>query len=236
MTVSDRVSGRAQFAAKQIRENAGVNVNDTNLQNFVTNTGARSHITFGDVRRLQRDCLPAGITTREEAEVLIGLNARLGRADKAWVQWLVSAISKFAAGRERHGVAADAGTVEWLERQLRPGTMSTSVGRRVARELRREVARLQADPAPPEADDTACATPPDDPCAAVRLHRASTQRRRRRTASAVARLQKIIKSDAGRSAPRPDRGTSPSTPAPPMLWSAGMGEKHLRFQLAAPCA
>src|SRR5262249_340223 len=129
MTVSDRVSGRAQFAAKQILENAGANVNDPNPQNSVTHTGARSHITFGDVRRLQRDCLPAGITTREEAEVLIGLNARLGRADKAWVQWLVSAISKFAAGRERHRVAAHARAVEWLERPPRPRTTCTPRGR-----------------------------------------------------------------------------------------------------------
>src|SRR5262249_58388239 len=120
----------------------------------VTNTGARSHITFGDVRRLQRDCLPAGITTREEAEALIGLNARLGRADKAWVQWLVSAISKFAAGRERHGVAADAGTVEWLERQLRPRTKSPPLGPRGARGPRRGGARPQAAPAPRGAGET----------------------------------------------------------------------------------
>ena len=213
-------------------------VSDTNLQNFVTNTGARSHVTFGDVRRLQRDCLPGGITTREEAEVLIGLSARLGRADKAWVQWLVSAISKFAAGRERHGVAADTGTVEWLERLLRPGSVSTTVGRRVARELRREVARLRADPAPPETDDAgACVTPPDHhPAAAVRIDWVSVPRRCRKHVSAAARSRKVVKSRVARSVLRAGRATGPSMPPAPALWPTGLAEKHFRFQLAAPCA
>ena len=63
------------------------------LQDFATSVIARGQITFGDVRRLQRDYLPGGITTREEAEILIALSDRLVRADRAWAQWLVAALA-----------------------------------------------------------------------------------------------------------------------------------------------
>ena len=65
---------------------------------------AKGQIRYGDVRRLQRDYLPGGITNHEELELLISLNAKLVRADKAWAQWLVAAVAEFVANGEAGGI------------------------------------------------------------------------------------------------------------------------------------
>jgi hypothetical protein len=83
---------------------------NTKLQEFVTQTAARSQITFGDVRRLQRDCLPGGIDADDEVERLIWLDSTVSRADKAWSQWLVAAVADFALRSE----VTEDGVIEWL--------------------------------------------------------------------------------------------------------------------------
>src|SRR5262245_12924133 len=76
------------------------NINNTKLQDFVTAAAARGRITFGDVRRVQRDYLPGGITTSDEAEMLIGLDRVVIRADRAWKGWLVVVLRDFRARRD----------------------------------------------------------------------------------------------------------------------------------------
>jgi hypothetical protein len=187
---------------------------------------------------------PEGITTREEAEALIGLNARLGRADRAWAQWLVSAITNFAERRERLGVEADQGTVAWLERVLGTTGTSTSVGRRIAREIRREVARLHGDAAPaPESVEPAPAEAAEIPAEtqAVTIEYATAEpvdpapklrKPRRAKRSAVAPRSRIIMPSKKRA--KPLCHSNPLT-MPPLMWTA-VAEKHLQFRLAAPCA
>ena len=70
------------------------------LQEFVCNVAAKGQIRYGDVRRLQRDYLPGGITNREELELLTSANTKLFRADKAWTQWLVASVVEFIAKQE----------------------------------------------------------------------------------------------------------------------------------------
>ena len=53
------------------------------LRAFVSKALERDRISFGDLRRLQRTVLPHGITTREQAEVLIALEQTIARTDKA---------------------------------------------------------------------------------------------------------------------------------------------------------
>jgi hypothetical protein len=48
------------------------------LRDFASAAVQSKRIRFGDLRRLKRDILPARITTREEAEVLIALELRAG--------------------------------------------------------------------------------------------------------------------------------------------------------------
>jgi len=110
------------------------------LPDFACNVISKGQVTLGDVRRLQRNYLPSGITNREELEILISLNAKLVRADKVWAQWLVSAVADFIKTRKpcERGDA----TGKWIERLL--ATSATKLGLRIARQIRRELSRLRA--------------------------------------------------------------------------------------------
>src|SRR5215510_2037323 len=108
---------------------------DNKLQDFVTITVLHNRITFGDVRRLQRDYLPQGITSREQAEVLIRLDAMIERTDRAWTDWLVAAAFDFAVFSERSVDAVASGTCEWLMDLLAALDISTKATRRLERDL-----------------------------------------------------------------------------------------------------
>jgi hypothetical protein len=114
-------------------------LDNTRLQEFVTNAAVRNQITFGDVRRLQRDYLPGGLSTCEEAELLIHLDRRVARADRAWADWLVNVILDFAASNERPIVAFEGDVRERLKTLLASAGTSTKATRRIAREIRREI-------------------------------------------------------------------------------------------------
>ena len=109
------------------------------LHEFVRNGAAKGQMSYGDVRRLQRDYLPGGVTSCEELELLISLNTKLVRADKAWAQWLVASVVEFVAKREVHEHPGKEAIGKWLGRLL--AALTTSVGRRIARRVRCELAR-----------------------------------------------------------------------------------------------
>src|SRR5262245_19443954 len=129
--------------------------NNTKLQEFVTNTAARARITFGDVRRLQRDYLPGGVTTCDEAEMLIRVDGSVDRADKAWADWLVAVIVDFALCNEQPIDAAGSGTREWLKGILAAIGTSTKAARRIGREIRRHADHVQQTMLFPANDDDA---------------------------------------------------------------------------------
>jgi hypothetical protein len=106
-----------------------------NLQDFVSTVSAKGQIRYGDVRRLQRDILPNGIFLREEVELLIALNAKLLRGDKAWAQWLVAAVAAFVANGEVSEHPIKEATGEWIGRLIAAST--TRFGRSIAHKLRR---------------------------------------------------------------------------------------------------
>jgi hypothetical protein len=108
---------------------------DNKLQDFVTITVLHNRITFGDVRRLQRDYLPQGLASREDAELLIRLDGMIERADRAWTDWLVAAAFDFAVFSERSVDAVESGTCEWLLDHLAALDISTKVTRRLERDL-----------------------------------------------------------------------------------------------------
>jgi hypothetical protein len=112
-------------------------MSNVKLQHFVTDTAARGRITFGDVRRLDRDYLPGGVSSREEAEMLLELDTKIGRADSAWTEWLVAAIVEFAVWSEPPIGGAVGGTDEWLKSTLAGTSKTTKAGRKIAREIRR---------------------------------------------------------------------------------------------------
>jgi hypothetical protein len=105
------------------------------LQDFVTITVLHDRITFGDVRRLQRDYLPHGVASREQAEMLLQLDGMIDRADRAWADWLVAAIFDFAVFSERSVDTVESGTCDWLLDHLAALDISTKVTRRLERDL-----------------------------------------------------------------------------------------------------
>jgi hypothetical protein len=56
----------------------------TSLRDFVLRAVEHKRKRFGDLRRLQRDILPARITTREQAKVLIALDSSVDRAARMY--------------------------------------------------------------------------------------------------------------------------------------------------------
>jgi hypothetical protein len=109
------------------------------LQEFVRNVAAKGQMSYGDVRRLQRDYLPGGVAKREELELLISLSTRLVRADKAWAQWLVASVVEFVAKEDVREHPSKEAVGKWVGCLL--ATLTTSVGRRIARRVRCELAR-----------------------------------------------------------------------------------------------
>jgi hypothetical protein len=109
----------------------------SDLRDFVVRVLESKRIRFGDVRRLQRDILPDGIMTRDEAEVLIALDQSISRTDKAWADYLVSALLDFVVWGTNPTGYVDQETAEWLVTALscaRP----TKTGMLIAREVLRE--------------------------------------------------------------------------------------------------
>ena len=135
----------------------GAAMNDNKLQDFITTMVAKRRITFGDVRRLSRDYLPAGIASREEAKILIDLDVMVERTDRAWTDWLVASIVDFALGSEPCIGADEVPAGAWLSSLLSVIDAPTEAARRITRELRREARRARQMPSLPWEDDSVVA-------------------------------------------------------------------------------
>jgi hypothetical protein len=193
------------------------------LQDFAAGATARGQISFGDVRRLQRDCLPLGITTRDEAECLVALDATLVRADRAWAAWLVPALAEFVTAQQAAGVAGEGGTKAWLQGLLVQSPSAAALSRKVARHIRRS--RV----APPADEATEA-----QPRVQRKVRTCKAGRAPRKSARTV--RSDIVMQRSRRAVARTKRTASGATIMPCEVWSAGLMEKHWRFQLARPAA
>jgi len=63
------------------------------LRVFVDTVLENQRLSGEDVKTLQRDVLADGVTSREEADVLIALDRAIALADPSWVEILVSSIA-----------------------------------------------------------------------------------------------------------------------------------------------
>jgi hypothetical protein len=138
-------------------DNAGITgceqMNNTRLQDFVTHTTAKDRITFGDVRRLQRDYLPGGVPSCEQAEMLLHLDGQITLTDRAWTDWLVAVIVGFAVANRWPRDAGKSEAVAWLKGALADNGTSTRAGRRIMRELRHQATRIQLIASSPAEND-----------------------------------------------------------------------------------
>jgi hypothetical protein len=112
----------------------------TSLSDFANKVRAKSRISFGDVQRLQRDILPDGILSRDDAALLIELDRGVARADAFWQNWLVAAVVDFVVWTERPTGIVDETAAAWLAAALTADghARPTKTGRLIAREVVQE--------------------------------------------------------------------------------------------------
>src|SRR5215218_8500223 len=105
----------------------------TSLRDFVCRALENRRISFGDLRRLQRDILPARITAREEAEVLLALDQTLDKADRGWREYLIRAVGDFVVWGSEPAGHIDGDKAQWLMSALM--CTSPKTARAVTQEL-----------------------------------------------------------------------------------------------------
>jgi hypothetical protein len=94
----------------------------SSLHAFVSRVATSKRLNFADLRRLERDVLPNGVTSRADAEALIALDAALDRADAGWPSYLVSTVKEFMM--RRHGDPTDSA---WLAAALSGAAPKTAL-------------------------------------------------------------------------------------------------------------
>ena len=109
----------------------------TPLCMFATKVTRNHRIVFGDLRRLQRDVLPTGATSREQIETLLSLDS-LGQLDDDWPDYLVATVTEFVLSTSNPPGSVDANTAAWLTTALsdaRPRS-ATAIVRAILSEAR----------------------------------------------------------------------------------------------------
>jgi hypothetical protein len=107
------------------------------LREFNAQMISNGRITFGDVKRLQRNILADGICTRDDVELLLALDRVVARSDRAWGDYLVAAVTDFVVWGERPTGYVDADAGRWLNGLLLAGE-PTRTALRIAREIAQE--------------------------------------------------------------------------------------------------
>ena len=116
------------------------------LTEFVRKAMSKGRISFGDVQRLQRDILPDGLASRENAELLFDLDRGVSKADPSWRGWLVFTTVDFVVWAERPTGIVDEATARWLAIALTGGgTALTRTARLIAREIAEEAHAFEGD-------------------------------------------------------------------------------------------
>lgn len=93
-------------------------MNQERLREVAAEIESRGRIQFGDVRRLERDVLPDGVTCREEAEILIRLDRAVSRTDRAWGAWFVAVMVDYVVWSERPTGIVNEEAAIWLSEAL----------------------------------------------------------------------------------------------------------------------
>jgi hypothetical protein len=206
-------------------------INDLSLAGFVAGAAAHGRITFGDMRRLQRDHLPHGIETRDQAEMLAALAAKVEHADRSWRMWLAAALTAFAAKSAKDGAAAREETIAWLAHLSETPGLARRISRKIAKQLRGEAETALAAEA---ASGTAIPSQEPTVPSAPQSSEPSDAERRRRTRAAKRSRIIVPRRPAKRIRSRSKGETMPFATMP-SLWGCAelMGEPQLQVPLAA---
>jgi hypothetical protein len=93
-------------------------MSNTSLCAFVSKVRSNNRIRFGDLRRLQRDILPRGLSTQHEAEALLDLDRSIERADEGWSVCLATLIKDFVISSSIPPGYVDRPMAKWLVSRL----------------------------------------------------------------------------------------------------------------------
>jgi hypothetical protein len=120
---------------------------NSSLSEFTNKAREKNRISFGDVQRLQRNILPGGIGSREEAELLIDLDRDVARTDAAWSGFLIATLVDFVVWAERPTGIVDEDTARWLMALLTAKSAGavTRTARLIAREIVEEAQTFEND-------------------------------------------------------------------------------------------
>lgn len=113
-------------------------MNHSLLQDFVERIRNAGTVTLDDVRLLQRDLLPDGIQSEQEADLLIALDRTVRPQTERWEEFLVSSVVEFVVWNARPTGRIDAAKAGWLVASLSAGNGPTPRGCRIAFEVVRE--------------------------------------------------------------------------------------------------
>lgn len=105
------------------------------LELFINRAVERGEISLQDVKRLQRQVLPNGITSEDEADLLIALDRIVGDSHGTWTAFLVRSVSDFVVWASRPTGYVDRARASWLVRSLAAGTGPTAAGLAIVREI-----------------------------------------------------------------------------------------------------
>ena len=108
------------------------------FHDFVERVVSDKTITVGDVRLIKRDLLPHGISTREEADILISLDRAIPVTCGEWADYLVATVVDYVVWSSRPTARIDADKASWLLASLRAGVGPTENAIRIAFECVRE--------------------------------------------------------------------------------------------------
>ncbi len=107
-------------------------MNQSSLQVFAERVLAKGRIGKRDVQDLQRYCLADGVTTRDEAEILIRLDREVGSVHASWPTCFIASLTDFVVWGSRPTGTIDAETAHWLAGALTAGGRSPRSSRLVA--------------------------------------------------------------------------------------------------------
>jgi hypothetical protein len=112
------------------------------LRTFVDRVLEDKRITGENVQQLQRTILRDGITTREEADVLIALDRAIADADRAWTEFLVASVVDFVVWTSRPTGFVGHDDATWLVTTLSCGEGPTKNAKQIAFEVIKEAEQV----------------------------------------------------------------------------------------------
>lgn len=112
------------------------------LRVFVDRVLENKKISAEDVGLLQGTVLPDGVTTREDADVLVALDRAVADTDASWVVFLVASVVDFVVWTSRPTGYVGHDDASWLVATLSCGKGPARNARRIAFEVIREAEQV----------------------------------------------------------------------------------------------